>query len=456
MRYFYLCLLFVITGCTTVKRYKSIADSKEDNASRVDLSIFGLKIEPATAVDNSKTLWDLSGEGQAELIKNFALRSTDTDKLTALLNTKYLKASEKPSSDFTSKNIQMIFSVKKNRDFVKIKDSNPPYTSADRIEYLQFSLTIPKSIPLKFVKWNKFVTEYGSADVADLTFNQSLEATAGTGISTATTSEKTDGSSKTTASGGTTPYVSVKGTITKNEVQKVKYRYVALNGKMQEKSIDIEQEGMREIDLTGNIATDLSMKFDEMPQILFKISDYKKANGTYSSEEELKAEPYTVMVPDMQAYPDSITAKLKYSYAYRHVKKGAETFYEWDDVIEYYNCKDEEKDIVLFRRKDFAPDFYTISKKGEDQTPSEERTRIVIQSLIEPSDIYELVFDSYDSAQNFKNWLLKFKPAKKGDSIKIGEDYQLLMRKNNLPDAKLTQKMFIEYGNDLQVLPYYR
>lgn len=456
MRHFYICLLLVMTGCTTVKRYKNIENSVIDSSDRVDISVFGMKIEPAAGVDNSKTLWDLSGEGQAELIKNLASRNPESDKLITLLSTKYLKAGEKSSFDFTSKNIQMIFSIKKNRDFLKIKGDNAPYTSADRIEYIQFSLLIPDSIPLKFVKWNKFVTEYGSADVAEMTLNQSLEATAGTGLSTGTTSEKTEGSSKTTVSGGATPYVSAKGTITKNEAQKIKYRYVALNGKMQEKRIDIEQEGMREIDLTGNIAADLTMKFEEMPQALFKISNYKTAAGNYNTADKLKADLYSVMVPDMQIYPDLISAKLKYSYAYRHVKKGAKTFYEWDDTVEYFNGTNIEKDIVIFNRKDFIPAFYNISKKGEDQIPSNDRTRLILQSTIVAGDLYELVFESYDSAQDFKNWLLKFIPTRNGDPIKIGDNFQLLLRKKDSPDVKVTQRMFAGYGDDLQALPFYR
>jgi|GEM_PF-1087047 len=459
MKNSYLLLLAVLFfSCTTVKRYKSIKSSSLDNNNLVTVDIFGTKVEATKEEDNSKSLWDLNAEGQAEFIKTLSTRNPDNDKFSTSLNSKYLKPKDKQVTDYTSKDLKMIFSIGKKRDYTNIDKTTSTYTLADRIEYLSMKITIPSSIKLKFLKWNKFITEYGSVDIAGVTFNKSFEATAGMGISNSFTRNKTGENRTTSNVNGFTPEISSTGTISNSETQNVKYRYVSLNGKLNDKEIMLEQEGMREIDLNGNIVIDVNLKFDETPETLSLIEGYKTATGTYNTPDKLKMILYTAMVPVVAGLPTSIDAKLEYKYAYRHVAKGEDTFYEWDDVVEY-KTGTAEKTITLFTKQDYqknyVPDFYNISRIGEDATTANNRTRIaVIDSTT--SIPYEMIFSSLASAREFWEWLVKYTPATADmDKPIVLNTFQLTLRSDG-NDTPLTKRLLETNLHSLDILKYYR
>ncbi len=454
MKHLPVAIFVLLLSCNTVKRYQAIKTSGTDNDTLVTIDLFGTKVDATKDLDTSKSLFDLDAEGQAELIKEFAKRNADEEKFVAALNNKYIKAKEKMVTDYTSKDARLVFSISKKRNYLQLTQDNPSFNLGDRIEYIQFEVAIPDAINLNFIKWNKFTTEYANIDVADMTFNQSLAVTAGTGISSGFSTENTVDTEKKTKSGGSTPSISATGTIGKTEVQKVRYRYVSLNGKISDKKISIEQEGMREIDLSGNVIADVSMKFDEFPETMASVENYKTAAGAYNMPEKIKVVLYTAMVPALAGLPATIDATLSYQYVYRHVIKGEKTFYEWDDEIAYLKGESSKK-ITLFKKKDYLPAFYNISKEGEDALRSNQRTRLVLQDT-NSRDETEMIFSSLTAAQEFMNWLTRFDPAPAdiNKPIVLGS-YKLLLRKPS-GDAALTKQSFIAIMSTMQVLTYYR
>ena len=44
----------------------------------------------------------------------------------------------------------------------------------------------------------------------------------------------------------------------------------------------MEEEGTREIDLTGNIMTDVSLEFERFPEMLTDFSGLKDSSGRYN------------------------------------------------------------------------------------------------------------------------------------------------------------------------------
>ncbi len=103
-------------------------------------------------------------------------------------------------------------------------------------------------------------------------------------------------------------------------------------------------------------------------------------------------------------------------YYFRHVDKGYETFYEWDDDVVYY--KGNVKDTVnLFYKTDYMPKFYYInftSKNGGCDS-----SRIYVKDKLTGEE-YFLVFKNYVEARDFSKWLLNFPVGKPFPIVDIG------------------------------------
>jgi hypothetical protein len=394
--------LLINQACTTVKRYKSehYGGQLNNDSALVNVSLYGAKIEDKKE-DNptGKNLWQLSNRGQNELLKIYNARYKSDTKFIDALSNKYLEETKNdPNLDFTEKNIKMVFSISKKRNYSNIKNRKTPFSPADRIEYLNFKLSVPKSAHLKFTKWNKYTTEYGSVDIADMTFNSSIAVDASAGISIPGKIDSVNAG------------ITGTGTFSKTENQKVKYRFMQLHGTFADSSISIEEEGMREIDLDGNVIVDVSMKFNKARQSIMLFDNLINDTGQYNDPTKVKIKVMEAIVPDFDNIPNSITANLDFNYVYRGVKgRGSKTYYEWDDRVSYYGGN-IRKPVNLFSKKDIFPDFYSIEKRG---------IKIKIKDTTDTNDMKELVFLNYENAKDFYNWLLKY-PCK--EKHKVNEE----------------------------------
>lgn len=447
-------LLFSLSCCTTLKRYRNISSVSKVDIEKVSIDLFGTKIEPAKVEDKSQSLWDLDAEGQAELIKELAKKNVDEEKFILALGKDYFKKKEKAKVDYTSKDLRLVFSISRKRDYAKLIEQNSIFNFGDRIEYIKFDIIIPETTNLKFVKWNKFSTEYADIEIADLSFNQTLEINASTGISKSKQSENSANDNNATSSNSINPSLSASLSANKTEAQKIRYRYVTLNGKISDKQVSIEQEGRREIDLCGNVIADINLKFDENIETLTRIEGYKTNEGKYNTPDKMKLELFSVIVPNLNGLPEIIQATLKYEYLYRHIKKGSKTYFEWDDVVEY-QYGDTSKNITLFKKKDYIPAFYNINVIGEDKLNSVQRTKILLEDL-NSKDTSEIVFQSLEEARSFLNWLIKFDSLKSETQNPIKIDNHKLLIVSKCDSKELTPEHLSTIKSKLMVLPYYR
>jgi len=134
--------LFLFTGCTSVKRFKSAQWKGEDN-SLVNVELFSAKLNDPLVESEERNLWDLSASAQTQLIQILNERYPDNGQFINAMNLKYLSEADLPRVDMTGKELQMVFTVQKPRDYKALSDPSSRFSPADRIEYLKIEVEIP-------------------------------------------------------------------------------------------------------------------------------------------------------------------------------------------------------------------------------------------------------------------------------------------------------------------------
>jgi hypothetical protein len=424
----------LMTCCsTTLKRYDSVLSTETDN-NLADIDLFGYSLSKGGDETGTRTLWDLSADAQSQFIKILNSRYPDNDKFRNAMSYKYLKpdAALVPL-DYINKDLRMIFSVSKRLGFGE-RNTPPGYnlSPADRIEYLRISLKIPDDSGLRFTGWNMFSTDYGSIEIADVSFSRNIEIDA-SGLIPAGT--------RASAGGQTAGVMSSSG---RKEDQAIQYRYLKLNGRLNNNKIELEEEGTREIDLTGNIVADVSVEFERFPEKITEISGLKDSTGRFNEPGKLLISITDVMVPGMENIKDTVYAELTMDYVFRNVLKGQKTFPEWDDRVKFVKGSVSKK-VPFLSSADYVPDFYCI---GTNQSPSE---RKVIKIMDWGNRELAVIFRSRVEASSLYEWLIHFfsQPENKDKKIKIGDS---VLR---FSDSDLTSELIL--GKDgLRVMPCYK
>jgi len=369
-------LMFIISGCSSVKRFKSVSYKAQDN-TLVDMDLFGSRLTMDETEPEDKNMWDLSASAQNQLIQILNERYPDNEQFISALSNEYLISSDITSLDLTRKKLRMVFTISKDRDYTVLTDASGRFSPADRIEYLSFSLEIPEMYNLQFTGWNRYATEYGEIDIADVSFSRSYDLDLkGSGIQNAD-------------AGG-------KSSLNRSEDQEVRSRYLKLNGSISDRRIMVEEEGTREIDLTGNVIADVSLEFKGFPEritIPLFVGQGQDGSGV-SGVAALRF--VDVLVPRMEEAPDTIKGLLQLDYIYRHVQSGWKTYQEWDDQVEYYSGN-VKKEIPLFTKKEYLPIFYTIGTEITGKTTMKVRTQTGTE--------YPLQFKNITDAGRFYDWL---------------------------------------------------
>lgn len=426
-----LCIILT-SSCTTLKRYDSVQSSGTDN-NLASIDLFGFSLSKPEPDTDARSLWDLGADAQTQFIKILNSRYPDNDSFINAMNLEYVKTNgPSANNDYLHKDLRMVFSVSKRRGF-GMRNSPPGYSlsSADRIEYLRISLKIPDQCGVKFTGWNMFTTEYGTIKIADVSFSKSLQIDA-TGLINAGTKVTTGELS----AGG-------KKTSERKEDQGIQYRYLKLNGRINSNRIEMEEEGTREIDLTGNILADVSLEFDNSTQILTRISGLKDSTGRFNRPERLVIAGSETPVPGIENIKDTIFADLRMDYVFRNVLRGQKTFPEWDDKVKYVTGS-VAKRIMLLRAGDYLPELYCIGTGLSDNKM--EILRLMNSGRTE----HAAIFRSKEEATSFYDWLADYfsKPAD-GKELRIGE-YVV-----KLNDRYLTADNFTS-NQGLKILPFYQ
>jgi len=405
-------LLFVLSGCTTVKRFKTAAYKGKDN-ELVEVELFNARLSAEPVAGGEKNVWTLSANAQTRLIQILDERYPDNEQFISALTDNY-GPEDLRDTDYTLKDLRMVFTIRKSRDYALLNKSGGRFSPADRIEYLELSLEIPESSRLEFHEWNRYVTEYGAIHIADVSFSRNLDLTLEGNM------------------GG--PDLESGASLGRNERQEISQRYLKLNGSISDRRMVIEAEGTREVDLTGNVTADVSLRFDGFPELVMVPVFVSDEDG----QRILAGLDFqNVLVPAMENAPDTIHADLRMRYIYRHVADGWRTFGEWDDRVEYYQGMQVQK-VPLFLKKDYLPEFYCI---GTDQTGKD-----ALKLHKSPEKEYLLQFRNYREAVMFLEWLQVY-PDMQYDSLLIG-GYEVLYEGEPLTPASLP-------WNSLRVLPVF-
>ena len=407
-----LLLLLTITACTSVKRFKSVEYKGEDN-SLVEVELFNARISDEPVAVREKNLWTLSANAQTRLVQILDERYPDNEQFMSAMAGSF-GTGEIPLQDLTRKDLRMIFTISKNRDYSLLNDAGGRFSPADRIEYLKLSLIIPESYNLRFHEWNRYITEYGDIDIADVSFSRNLDLSV-------------DGSP-----GGVD--LGSEAALARSEKQVVSKRYLKLNGSISDYRVVIEEEGTREVDLTGNITADVSLLFDGFPEIVMVPVFTTVEDG---SMELSSLNLVDVEVPAMSEAPDTLYADLSLYYIYRHVASGWNTFAEWDDKVEYYQGSISRR-IPLFPKKDYLPRLYCIG--------TEQGGKDALKFRKTQEKEYLLQFRDRHDASRFLEWLQN--PSRQqSDPVFIGSS-KLLYKGDPITPLEVIQ-------NQMKVLPVY-
>jgi hypothetical protein len=425
--------VLITCGCTTLKRYDSVQSPETDN-NLADIDLFGYSLSKAGTESGTKTLWDLSADAQSQFIKILHVRYPDNEKFISAMSYMYLKPNtELFPDDYINKDMRLIFSVSKRLGFGE-RNSPPGFnlSPADRIEYVRISLKIPDDSALSFTGWNIFTTDYGSIEIADVSFSRNIEIDASGTIPVGSKASAGELSAAGKSSSG------------RKEDQGIQYRYLRLNGRMKNKGIELEEEGTREIDLTGNIVADVSVEFEKAPEIITEITGLRDSTGRFSQPEKLWMNKTDVFIPAMENIKDTIIADLSMDYVFRNVLKGQKTFPEWDDRVKYVRGS-VSKRVPLFISADYAPDLYCIGT----ERPANKREAI---KMLDPGNKeYDLIFKTRREASSFYDWMVHFfsLPANTGKELKIGGSVLRFSGSNLSNDAFSDQ-------SGLKVMPCYQ
>ncbi len=393
-------LVLLAWSCSELKRFKTaeIVDAPAGH-SYVSVSLFSTGVENGEAKKSGeKTAWDLQGEGQAELIKAYSNAAVDKDKLSEALKQTYFEDATTERPDFTKKNVRIILSVAKNRDYTKKFDL---YTPADRIDYLNLKLKITPGaggFP-KFIKWNRFETKFDTIKIADVSFERTLDTKLGL--------KAGNEASKNSAG------LDIGATNKRTVAEAIRYRYVSLNGVLKPDLLQLEEEGNREIDLNDNITLDVTIEFEKTPDNFVAFKNLFDAKGKANKPDDAGINIIYFNMPDFTDNT-SLTADIDFDYIFRHVlDEGLKTFPEYDDHVALINGKGHTSGVVLLSADEIKPKRWKIAATGGGATDIIK----IFNANMGPLDIQ---FSDYYAAADFIRWLKTYPAAHDTDVLEVG------------------------------------
>ena len=421
-----LTICAIITACSNsghlTRRYKEISYTQITDEAELKkmVQVNGFVFEPDDPAPKlPKSLFDLSPQGQKELIRAVAskeIKSADLlEKLASPLSAKKEEASI--IVDHTKFTKRLVFSI--------IDLSTHP---ADRITKASIALEVSDS--LKVLSFDKIVTKYESVDVGKLDFsnttNLGISANAGAGADAGDTSTTT-ASIPASAGFGYGINVNASNSRVFSEEVALKQRYVSLTGYVTPKSLNLYEESVSGIDLTGNIIT----------IVTFKYTGHEAVRATYSfsnlskKDEPVKAD--LIKVSEVyQLYPDmsnDISVKYTYGATIRQVLKGDKTPSESDDEVSMNTGSTTcDQTILLIPKGQLVPKFWIII--------ANKRSLFIKSPLANEGG--ELFFSSLEDAQAFVVWLKKLADDFNGGNLASGQ-YRLY-----LDDGSSLNKTFID------------
>ena len=125
-------LLLFASSCTSVKRFKSAEYKGSDNAL-VDVELFSSRLAMESVPQQEMYLWNLSANAQTQLVQILDERYPDNAQFMSVMSKNYQLSGDSPVEDFTRKELLMVFSINKQRDYPSINDPAGRFSPADRM-----------------------------------------------------------------------------------------------------------------------------------------------------------------------------------------------------------------------------------------------------------------------------------------------------------------------------------
>jgi hypothetical protein len=413
----YACTILVSCGETghLTRRYKTVVynnDIPEDTLKK-NVQISGFVFDPESKPLAPKSIFDLSPQGQKELIKALASKDTKPD-LLAKLASPLSNSKDGPSLivDHTKFTRRLVFAV------IDLSSNQ-----ADRITKANIILAVEN--PIKVVSFDKIITKYESVDLGKLNFsnttNLGISASAGAGADVGDTS--TTASVPASAGFGYGINANASNSRVFSEEVNLKQRFVALSGYVTPKSLNLYEESTSGVDLTGNIITEVTFQYvgAEAVRATYQFSNLYDKNNKESKPDSVKVSEQYQVYPDVN---DDISVTFNFGATIRKVIKGDRTTSESDDeIVLKSGTTTTGQSILLVPKKLLVPKFWTVT--------ANDRKLYIKSPLSDQPGI--LFFASLDDAEAFTFWLKK-KSKDLNNGWLAGHQYHLTLDNGDLSE----------------------
>lgn len=406
-------LVFVISSCNfsgkLTKRYKSI-DVQENKKidTFIDVNAYVMDKEKKS-INKPKNIFDLSPRAQAALITELSQKENTSDKLISALRN---------NISSNSINIQKLVDYTQFEKTLVLSIRNKSHQPADRIAKIKITLAFPENV--KILSCDRLITQYQTFDMGGLFYSntQSGEVSGnlslGSGNETTTTNDKTTGI--TTGSGEIGVNGKWSASRTFSEEVLLRQRVVALNAAIKgDTALSFYQDGISGIDLTGNIMADIifEVKNKKVEKVYYFKNLFK--GDTANVTEKITVEEKLLIIPGDN---EDIKATVTFDADYRHVKnKRGKTISEADDRIIMYHGESSGTEETIVPVELIKPYLWKLTVDP-----------VAVPIQIQKNGVGgALLFDSYDEAKSFVDWLKKSEFDHPKQGLSISKDYAIVL-----------------------------
>lgn len=411
-----LACVLLLSSCNfsgkLTRRYKKIAYSHNNSfiSDNVEVNAFVLDKDKATPA--SKSIFDLSPKAQAALIAEVSKKEAATDPFIAGLVKSLLAKTNTASEviDYSQFDRKIVVSVR-----------NTGHQPADRIAKINVGIDLGSTAKVKLASCSRLSTEYQNLDLGKLNYSNTQSGELGAKITGGVNSEAGIEAGGVTANVKPNLSGEINGKLNASrsfsEEVLLKQRMVALNASISENKLSLYEEGVSGIDLTGNIIADVTLGVEDLAvDKVFSFGDLLKADNSLNDAAALKVNEKLIIYPNLTS---DVTATVSFSADYRYVVSGDKTISEADDKVNlYYGNYLYTRPTILIPQSKLKPKLWIIS--FEDVAGG---LPVQIKSPV-ATGAGELVFNSFNDARDFANWL----KAKYTAGLKVGaQQYEVTM-----------------------------
>ena len=399
-------LLVILSSCSKfsghlTKRYKSISVI-EDNSfieRNIDVAVYTIDIEkphpPAP-----KTFFDLSAEAQVALINNFSAQGGSFERLLL-----WRESTVFPLSLEATEMVE--YSSFQKRLVVAIR--NKGHRPADRISKITITLDFDTCVTI--LGCNRLTTDYMHVDLGKMHYSsEQLSDVAGSSsFQSSVRSNNLGPETSQSLSTGVSGRLSYNRALSEEIL--LQERLVALNAAISENKLSLYQEGMRGIDLTGNILADVTIGVKDLK--VEKVYSFFSltTNNEWNDAGNVQVHEKFHIFPNLSK---DVRVRVSFEADYRHVGKNDNTLIESDDKVHLYHgmAYNDSAEVVL-PAKESQPKLWKISFDNAGSSSLKIKAPLVNESG-------ELLFDSFSDARDFMTWL-KANWRDSDNLLKLGE-----------------------------------